>query len=195
MGDENKEVKEEAGKVVKKEKGESSPFGELTQRLVQGLMEENLMTQVDDTTMVGKEDDIGTKNSFIHSLKVANGDSLEARLKKELEEQGILEAGGDEEDGGPDEILSELTRCQEELKAVALHNQAQLRRLAKSAREEMARQEIRERLSVADKEVCETYKKIANARSKKKSPSKKEKDNAWKALKDRETILKQLESV
>ena len=144
MGDENKEVKEEAGKVVKKEKGESSPFGELTQRLVQGLMEENLMTQVDDTTMVGKEDDIGTKNSFIHSLKVANGDSLEARLKKELEEQGILEAG-DEEDGGPDEILSELTRCQEELKAVAQHNQAQLRRLAKSAREEMARQEIRER--------------------------------------------------
>ena len=51
------------------------------------------------------------------------------------------------------------------------------------------------RLSVADKEVCETYKKIAIARSKKKSPSKKEKDNAWKALKDRETILKQLESV
>ena len=144
VGDENKEVKEEAGKVVKKEKVESTPFGELTQRLVQGLMEENLMTQVDDTTMIGKEDDIGSKNSFIHSLKVANGDSLEARLKKELEEQGILEAG-EEEDGGPDEILSELTRCQEELKAVAQHNQAQLRRLAKSAREEMARQEIRER--------------------------------------------------
>ena len=75
---------------------------------------------------------------------MANGDSLEARLKKELEEQGILEAG-DEDDGGPDEILSELTRCQEELKAVAQHNQDQLRRLAKSAREEMARQEIRER--------------------------------------------------
>ena len=51
------------------------------------------------------------------------------------------------------------------------------------------------RLAEADKEVQEAYKKIALARSKKKSPSKKEKDVAWKALKDREAILKQLESV
>ena len=145
VGDENKEVKEEVGKVVKKEKVESTPFGELTQRLVQGLMEENLMTQVDDTTMIGKEDDIGSKNSFIHSLKVANGDSLEARLKKELEEQGILEPGEEEGDGGADEILTELNRCQEELRAVSQHNQIQIRRLIKSAREEMARQEIRTR--------------------------------------------------
>ena len=41
----------------------------------------------------------------------------------------------------------------------------------------------------------EAYKKIALARSKKKPPSKKEKDVAWKALKDRQAILKQLESV
>ena len=88
-----------------------------------------------------------------------------------------------------------MQRCQQELRAVSQHNLTQLRRLAKSAREEMARQEIRERLSEADKEVCEAYKKIALARSKKKSPSKKEKDVAWKALKDREMILKQLESV
>ena len=51
------------------------------------------------------------------------------------------------------------------------------------------------RLHEADKEVQEAYKKIALSRSKKKSPSKKEKEVAWKALKDREAILKQLESV
>lgn len=70
-----------------------------------------------------------------------------------------------------------------------------MRRLIKSAREEMARQEIRTRLAEADKEVRDAYQKIAQARSKKKSPSKKEKDVAWKALKDREAILRQLESV
>ena len=40
----------------------------------------------------GKDEDIGSRNSFIQSLKVANGDSLEKRLKKELEEQVRVEA-------------------------------------------------------------------------------------------------------
>eukprot|EP00092_Neocalanus_flemingeri_P002430 GFUD01002599.1.p1 GENE.GFUD01002599.1~~GFUD01002599.1.p1 ORF type:complete len:439 (-),score=161.22 GFUD01002599.1:96-1412(-) len=198
-GDENKDVKEDVSKILKKEKSEksdSSPFGELTQRLVQGLMEENLMTQVDDMMVAsGKDEDSGSKNSFIQSLKVANGDSLEKRLKKELEEQGILEPGDDDSDAGPDEILTELKRCQEELKAVSQHNLSQLKRLVKSAREEMARQEIRNRLAEADKDVCEAYKRIALSRSKKKSPSKKDKEMAWKSLKDREAILKQLEGV
>ena len=146
--DENKDIKDEASKSVKKEKTDkpdTSPFGELTQRLVQGLMEENLMTQVDDMMVAtGKEEEIGSRNSFIQSLKVANGESLEKRLKKELEEQGILEPGEDEGDVN-DEILTELNRCQDELKAVSQHNQIQIRRLIKSAREEMARQEIRAR--------------------------------------------------
>ena len=93
---------------------------------------------------MGKEEEIGSRNSFIQSLKVANGESLEKRLKKELEEQGILEPGEDDGDVN-DEILTELNRCQDELKAVSQHNQIQIRRLIKSAREEMARQEIRAR--------------------------------------------------
>merc|ERR1719300_29385 len=115
----------------------------------------------------GKDEDIGSRNSFIQSLKVANGDSLEKRLKKELEEQGILDPNDDDNDQPNDEILAELTRCQEELKAVSQHNQYQLRRLIRSAREEMARQEIRVRLAEADQEVRDAYQKIALARSKK----------------------------
>jgi len=197
-GDENRDVKEESGsKMVKKEqKADSSPFGELTQRLVQGLMEENLMSQVDDVMVErAREDEVGTRNSFIQSLKVSNGDSLERRLRKELEEQGILDPNEDDGDAGHDEVQQELARCQQELRAVSQHNLTQLRRLAKSAREEMARQEVRNRLAEADREVCEAYKKIAASRSKKKSPSKKEKEVAWKAIKDREAILKQLEGI
>merc|ERR1719412_2212876 len=142
-----------------------------------------------------REDEVGTRNSFIQSLKVSNGDSLERRLRKELEEQGILDPNEDDGDAGHDEVQQELARCQQELRAVSQHNLTQLRRLAKSAREEMARQEVRNRLAEADREVCEAYKKIAASRSKKKSPSKKEKEVVWKAIKDREAILKQLEGI
>merc|ERR1712233_45683 len=103
-----------------------------------------MMTQVDDMMLAGgKEEDIGSRNSFIQSLKVANGDSLERRLRKELEEQGILDPNEDDGESSHDEVQQELARCQQELRVVSQHNLAQLRRLAKSAREEMARQEVR----------------------------------------------------
>ncbi len=41
----------------------------------------------------------------------------------------------------------------------------------------------------------DAYQKISSARSKKKVPTKKERDLAWKALKERELILKELENV
>ena len=50
-------------------------------------------------------------------------------------------------------LQSHVQRCQQELRAVSQHNLTQLRRLAKSAREEMARQEVRNRLAEADREV------------------------------------------
>ena len=54
-------------------------------------------------------------------IQVTNGDSLERRLKKELEEQGILDPNDTDQDSSPedDEILAELQRCQAELKAVS----------------------------------------------------------------------------
>ena len=47
----------------------------------------------------------------------------------------------------------------------------------------------------ADDQVMEAYKKISTARSLKKPPSKKDREQAWKALKEREIILKNLEAV
>ena len=41
----------------------------------------------------------------------------------------------------------------------------------------------------------EAYRKIQASRQKKKTPTKKEKDAAWKALKERESIVKQLEGM
>ena len=50
-------------------------------------------------------------------------------------------------------------------------------------------------MSKADSEVMEAYQKVSAARSKKRAPTKKEREQAWKALKEREIILKELESV
>lgn len=43
-------------------------------------------------------------------------------------------------------------------------------------------------------QVLDAYRKITSARQKKRTPTKKEKDGAWKALKEREAISKQLEN-
>lgn len=61
------------------------------------------------------------------------------------------------------------------------------------AKEEMRKQELRQRVRVADNEVMEAFRRIMAARQKKRTPTKKEKDQAWKALKERESILKLLD--
>jgi len=197
---------EEAIQMLKKAEAanEESPFGELTQRLVAGLLEENTINQADveESTKKGSggessdTENAAAKCGLIKSLNITNAENLEARVRKELEEQGILDPNEDTKDGVEnDEILEELVRCQNELKAVSTHNLSQLKRLLKAAKEEMARQEIRNKLQQADNEVMEAYRKISQARSKKKPPTKKEREQAWKALKERDIILKQLESV
>jgi len=185
--------KDQVAAAIKKEvKSDSTPFGELTQRLIQGLMEEKVSLGEEGAERSGEQ--VGSRNSFIQSLRVAGEDSLEKQIKKELEEQGILDPN-EEEGEENDEILAELERCQAELRAVSAHNHTQLKRLVKLAREEMSRQEIRNKLAETDEEVKEAYTKIAAANIKKRSPTKKEKDTAWKSIKDREAIIKQLESV
>jgi hypothetical protein len=99
------------------------------------------------------------KCGLIKSLNITNAENLEARVRKELEEQGILfskkltfemkfifeikflffnkiqgilDPNEDTKDGVEnDEILEELVRCQNELKAVSTHNLSQLKRLLK----------------------------------------------------------------
>ena len=76
------------------------------------------------------------KTHLIKSLNVSNAEALESRVRRELEEQGILDAndaaaGGENAVVENDEILEELRRCQSELKAVSAHNLGQLRRLLK----------------------------------------------------------------
>jgi len=192
-GDIKIKTEEGTSSGIKKEvKSDSTPFGELTQRLIQGLMEESNTNSEDGLERSGEQ--VGSRNSFIQSLRVSGEDTLEDKIKKELIDQGILdptEGEGDESD----EIQEELARCQAELRSISGHNQIQLKRLLKLAREELNKQEIRNKLTEADNDVKEAYQRISAARVKKRTPTKKEKDGAWKAIKDREAIIKQIEAL
>ncbi|KAJ8408131.1 hypothetical protein AAFF_G00263590 [Aldrovandia affinis] len=178
------------------------PFGPLTQRLLQALVEENIISPMEDSPIPdvpGKDsanDGASTSpRSQGKAFSVPHTRSLEARVKEELVSQGLLDTedrpgtGGDSED----EVLAELHKRQAELKALSAHNRTRKQELLRLAREETRKQELRQRVRVSDNEVMEAFRRIMAARQKKRTPTKKEKDQAWKALKERDSILKLLD--
>ncbi|KAB7500211.1 Transcriptional adapter 3 [Armadillidium nasatum] len=169
-----------------------APMGPLTQRIISGLVEENVITS---ENIENKVQGLGVgRPGFIKSLSLGNAASLEKRIKKELQEQGIIEGEGmsEEED---DEILFELKRCQAELKAVTSHNHSQLTRLLRLAREALVRHDLKKKLRDADAKVIEAYRTIAATKQKKKVPTKKDKEVAIKAVKEREALVRQLDLI
>ena len=67
---------------------------------------------------------------------------------------GILEVDDNNtEDNPDDEILAELKKKQQELKALSQHNLSIIKRLHKLAKEEMQKQDLRKKMAAADTEV------------------------------------------
>jgi len=154
---------------------------------------------MDNETNSSKGNNGNPNNKIFKSLNLGNTAQLERRIRKELEEHGILSLDDilnvSESSGNDDEILQELKRNQQELKALSSKNQSHLKRLLSLAKKEMSRQEISKKLQSADSEVTEAYRRFTLAKQKKRSPTKKEREQALKALKEREHLLKQLESL
>ncbi|KAF3855897.1 hypothetical protein F7725_016620 [Dissostichus mawsoni] len=116
------------------------------------------------------------KKSLMGGPLVPHTRTLEARIKEELVAQGLLDSeerpgpGGDSED----EVLAELQKRQAELKALTTHNRSRKQELLRLAKEEMRKQELRQRVRVSDNEVMEGFRRIMAARQKKRTPTKKE---------------------
>ncbi|XP_061436479.1 transcriptional adapter 3-like isoform X1 [Lethenteron reissneri] len=180
---------------------DACPFGPLTQRLVQALVEENIISPMEESPIpelaskASEGDGAATSpRSQAKPFSVPHTKSLEARIREELLAQGLLDSEGRGGEDSEDEVLAELRKRQAELRAVTAHNRARKQDLLRMAREEMRRQELRARARVADTEVMEAYRRIMGARQKKRTPTKKEKEHAWKVLKERESILKLLDA-
>lgn len=195
----NKEVKGLLKKVDSSGDDDICPFGQLTQRLISALVEENIMTPIEDIIMESgtkeeNNDSSGTNGD--KSFYVGRTKILEARIREELIQQGLLDA--DEpflEDLEEDEVLVELEKRQAELKALSAHNRAQKEKLMALAAEEMKKQEIQRKIRAADNDTMEAFRRIMAAKQKKRSPTKKEREQAQKALKEREALLEQLDAL
>ncbi|KAH8875517.1 Transcriptional adapter 3 [Schistosoma japonicum] len=93
-----------------------------------------------------------------------------------------------------DNIGWAIIQRQRELRLLCTANHRVLRRLVQAARRDMQRQEIQRRLAIADADVIEAYNKLESYRPHRKPPLKRDRDVAWKALKERRKILKELEA-
>ncbi|XP_022823333.1 transcriptional adapter 3 [Spodoptera litura] len=181
----------EASNIRKKleKSNENLITGPLTQRLVSALMEENLMNyEVPDIKV---KQTTNTKSSYKNSL------TLEKCLRKELVEQGIL----DPEDLPPltnpadDEILAEIKKCQTELTAVKKDNCRNLKHLIGLCKQEMIRLNLKKQLDQVDMECIDIYKKMVAAKQKKRPITKKEKEDAWRAINEQIRLNKEINAL
>lgn len=163
--------------------------GPLTQRLVSALMEENCMPY--------EAPDMKIKNSTNSKSNYKNSLTLEKCLRKELVEQGIL----DPEDLPPltnpadDEILAEIKKCQTELTAVRKDNCRNLKNLIGLCKQEMIRLNLKKQLDQVDMECIDIYKKMVAAKQKKRPITKKEKEDAWKAINEQIRLNKEINAL
>lgn len=175
--------------ISKGDKKANGIVGPLTQRLVSALLEENVYVANNNTENKLFRDG---EPAVLRNLSIQNSMNLEMRMHKELVEQGILEPDGQKKNQEDDEILAEIKRCQQELSSLSNHNVTQLRKLLNLAQEESKRQALKRKISSADNEVIEHYKKLTLAKQMKMPMSKKEQDKAWACLRTRESLLEQL---
>lgn len=188
------------------EKAPDAGLGALTQRLVSSFIE-----SPDETSTSNGPDDSSQPNSkkkansniaaansgtsaksksTKKNIDLSKAKNLEQRIRQELEEHDILNQQDDlpysSED---DEILRELIASQHELLSIQNQNKEFMNRLLIRARNYSELESEREKLREANADVIAAYHKLIQARQRKRNPTKKEKDVAWRALKVQEAIF------
>ncbi|XP_029659828.1 transcriptional adapter 3-B [Formica exsecta] len=174
--------------ISKGDKKTNGIAGPLTQRLVSALMEQGYVGNNNTENKLFRDRD----SPVLRGLTIQNSINLESQMLKELVEQGILEPDAQKKNQDDDEILAEIKRCQQELSALSNHNVIQLKRLLNLAQEESKRQALKRKISIADNEVVEHYKKLAKTKQNKESLTRKDQEKAWTCLRERENLLEQL---
>jgi len=178
---------------------ETTGLGALTQRLVSSLIEDsddNISpnNKPGNTAQSAKKKNSKPKNG--KGIDMNNAKNLEKRIRQELEEYEIL----DKQDDIPytseeDEVLRDLIICQHELLSIQQQNKDSIQRLLKKAKRHVELEREREKLQEANADVIAAYQRLIQAKQRKRNPTKREKDAAWKALKVHEAIFRKCDEL
>lgn len=189
--------------------------GPLTQRLVSALMEENL--SIGDhhhsatTTTTSTEnsnsslENIPNNSNMVHTRSAANllknGIAAERRIRKELIEQGILEAKDaithvqEQSNEDVDEVYTEIQKVRSDLMAIAEFNTTQLSTLKGVAHNELKRLEIKRKLDDVDHEIVEQNKRVQLAKQKGRSLNKSERDEILRLIEKQKKLSNELDNL
>ncbi|KAG5672960.1 hypothetical protein PVAND_003047 [Polypedilum vanderplanki] len=192
--------------------------GPFTQKIVSALIEENLIndghhhhsTATATTTSTENSnsslENIPNNTNMMHTRSAANllknGIAAERRIRKELIEQGILEAkdvapSGERqvEDEDVDEVLTEIQKVRSDLIAIAESNTSQLTTLKEVAHKELKRLEIKRKLDDVDHEIVEQNKRVQLAKQKGRSLTKSERDEILRLIDKQRKLSNELENL
>lgn len=186
-------------KKHKSKTDEETSLGALTQRLVASFIEE---VEDNGPDMSKSSSDASSpaakrrKSKGNKGIDADNAKNLEKRIRQQLEECSILS----QQDEIPytseeDEILRELLAHQHELLSIQTQNKHAMQILLKKAKRHSELEAERSKLMEANADVFAAYHRLIQAKQRKRNPTKKEKDAAYRALKVHEAIFKKCDEL
>lgn len=190
-----------ASQMLKKTDNGECVTGPLTQRLVSALIEDQISPNSGEILVENSNSSSEnthhsaqsqTTSGFRSIAMLSNCIGIENRLKNELIEQGILDLA-DFPDNNEDQILSEIKKLVAELSAIAEYNNDALKRLHKSATQEINRLEVKRKLDLIDQEILETYKRNIQNKVKRKPLTIEEQEEIYRLTNEQKTLSDQLD--
>jgi transcriptional adapter 3 len=91
--------------------------------------------------------------------------------------------------------LTEIKRVRTELASIAEYNSNELRKLHSAAKDEMKRLEIKRKLDTVDQEIIETYKRVTEAKLKRRPLTKQDRDEIYRLTAEQKKLSDQLEAM
>lgn len=178
---------------------EEASLGALTQRLVSSLIEEtdDIGADISKSSSDASSPPAKKKKSKANKgIDSNNAKNLEKRIRQQLEEYSILTQQDDiPYTSEEDEVLRELLACQHELLSIQTQNKHSMQLLLNKAKRYSELEKEREKLREANADVIAAYLRLIQAKQRKRNPTKKEKDTAWKALRIHEAIFKRCDDL